>query len=174
MEKLQQPLLYMRKHSYTFPITEKEGYMSSSGFLTTVSASVAHDPECEDMSTNKGCKTLFWFSILVRCMIMLSFNDTRAYELWSRNIKESRVYAKDLKCYCIHNLTLKIALFLCKVFHYTIHMGLCEIPIYCKYKHRSIMIVQVCDLKIFLNQRYKWNKKFKKLTHESYSFILKY
>lgn len=53
VEKLQQPLLYMRKHSYTFPITEKERYMSSSGFLTTVSASVAHDPECEDMSTNK-------------------------------------------------------------------------------------------------------------------------
>lgn len=55
--------------------------MSSSGFLITVSTSVAHDPECEDIRTKKGCKTLFRFSMVVTCMIMLSFNDTRAYEL---------------------------------------------------------------------------------------------
>ena len=57
--------------------------MCSSGFLTTLSTSEAHDCECEDMPTNKGCKTLFQVSVVVRYMIMLSFNDTRAYEVCS-------------------------------------------------------------------------------------------
>lgn len=81
MEKLQQPLLYISKHFYKFPTTENEGHMCSSSFLTAASTSVVHDCECEDMSTNKGCKTSFQVSVVVRYMIMLSFNDTRAYEL---------------------------------------------------------------------------------------------
>lgn len=52
-----------------------------SHFLTTISTSVAHDCGCEDMPTNKGCKTLFQVSVVVRYMTMLSFNATRAYEV---------------------------------------------------------------------------------------------